>query len=63
MEVVIKAGAKEIADLVLALQGQRNQGQCLQTDIYGDQYSLLDTMRQAVRQAIDDTEPKKPLSP
>ena len=53
MEVVIKAGAKEIASLVLELQGKRNQGQCLQTDIYGDQYSPLDTMRQAVRQAVD----------
>ena len=53
MEVILRGEAKEIADLVLALQGQRNQGQCLQTDVYGDQYSPLDTMRQAVRQAVD----------
>lgn len=53
MEISISANAKEIADLVLALQGQRNQDKCFQTDIYGNQYSPLDTMRQAVQQAID----------
>ena len=42
MEVILKGEAKEIADLVLALQGQRNH-----------EYDPNEVMRQAVRQAID----------
>ena len=53
MEAILKGEAKEIADLVLALQGQRTQDRCIHTDIYGNSYSPLDTMRQSVRQAID----------
>ena len=60
MEIIIKGCTKEIADLVLALQGQRNQDACFQTDIYGKQYSPLDTIRQAVRQAIDGIAEAKP---
>lgn len=35
MEVIIKSEAKEIADLVLALQGQRNQSVNVQLELDG----------------------------
>ncbi len=42
MEAILRGEAKEIVDLVLALQGQRNH-----------EYDPNEVMRQAVRQAID----------
>ena len=51
MELIIKGDAKKIADLVLALQGQRNK-EC----------SPINIIQETARKAIDDTAPKEPLS-
>lgn len=51
VEVILRGEAKEIADLVLALQGQRNH-----------EYDPNKVMRQAVRQAIDGIAETKPAT-
>lgn len=51
MEAILRGEAKEIADLVLALQGQRNH-----------EYDPNEVMRQAVRQAIDGIAETKPAT-
>lgn len=48
MEVIINATANEIADLVLALQGQRK----VDRGIYGNEHCQIDIIRESVRQAI-----------
>lgn len=51
MELIIKGEEKEIADLLLKVQGQRDR-----------EYSPLEVIREAVQKATDDTEPKELLS-
>ena len=50
LKFTIESDPKEIADLVLALQGQRNH-----------EYEPIGIIHQVVQQSIDDIEPKKPL--
>lgn len=51
LEITVRSDAKEIADLVLALQGQRNK-EC----------SPIKIIQEYARKDIDDTEPKELLS-
>ena len=69
--IIVSGSAEEITALVVGLQERRDidakavaQAFCdTEQEAQENRCRPLDTMRQAVRQAIDDTEPKKPLSP
>ena len=72
--IIVSGSAEEITALVVGLQERRGkvgidakavaQAFCdTEQEAQENRCRPLDTMRQAVRQAIDDTEPKKPLSP
>lgn len=72
--IIVSGSAKEIAALVVGLQERRShelnidakavaQAFCdTEQEAQENRCRPLDTMRQAVRQTIDDAEPKKPLS-
>ena len=71
--IIVSGSAEEITALVVGLQERREkvdidakavaQAFCDTEQEDQENRCPLDTMRQAVRQAIDDAEPKKPLSP
>lgn len=51
MELILKGDIKEIADLVLTLQGQRHQEEI--TDIFGNKYCPTTVIQKAVRQSTE----------
>ena len=60
--IIVSGSAEEITALVVGLQERRDKVD-IDAKAQENRCRPLDTMRQAVRQAIDDTEPKKHLSP